>query len=238
MPREPAALADAQRFPTAEALADALARRVAEIITYAAGARGRASLIVSGGRTPVTVFQRLAATELPWEKVGISLADERRVPESDPRSNARLVREHLLQGPAAAARFAPLHREGTGERADEAACAAALGTLPRPFDAVILGMGADGHIASLFPGAPELPAALTAGSATRCQAITAPADPPERLTLTLATLLDSRWIALHVTSREKWETLATALTEDDPERYPVAALFRQRRVPVHVYWSP
>lgn len=238
MPREPAILEDAQRFATAEALADALARRVAEIVAYAAGARGRASLIVSGGRTPVTVFQRLAATDLPWEKVGISLADERRVPESDPRSNARLVREHLLQGPAAAARFAPLHREGAGERADAAACAAALDTLPRPFDAVILGMGADGHIASLFPGAPGLPAALATGGEARCQAITAPADPPERLTLTLAALLDSRWIALHVTGREKWQTLATALTEDDPQRHPVAALFRQRRVPVHVYWSP
>jgi len=234
----PTALEDAQRFPTAEALADALARRVAEIITYAAGARGRASLIVSGGRTPVTVFQRLAATELPWERVGISLADERRVPESDPRSNARLVREHLLQGQAAAARFAPIHREGVGERADEAACTAALGTLPRPFDAVILGMGADGHTASLFPGAPELRAALALDTEACCQAITAPVEPPERLTLTLATLLDSRWIALHVTGREKWQTLATAIATDAPERHPVAALFRQRRVPVHVYWSP
>lgn len=238
MPREPDPLDDAKRFPTAEALADALARRVAEIITYAAGARGRASLIVSGGRTPITLYQRLAGSELPWERVGISLADERRVPEDDPRSNARLVREHLLQGPAAAARFAPIHRDGADERADEAACAAALGTLPRPFDAVILGMGDDGHTASLFPGAPELPAALDLQREACCQAITAPAEPPERLTLTLATLLDSRWIALHVTGQAKWQTLARALEAGDPMRYPVAALFRQRRVPVHVYWSP
>lgn len=238
MPNDPPVLEDAKRFPNTEALAGALARRVAEVISYAVHARGRASLIVSGGRTPVTLYQRLAGIDLPWEQVRISLADERRVPEDDPRSNARLVREHLLQGRAGVAGFVPLHRDGADERADEAACAAALGTLPRPFDAVILGMGADGHTASLFPGMPALGAALDPDNEACCQAVTAPAEPPERLTLTLATLLDSRWIALQVTGAEKWRTLADALTANDPQRYPVAALFRQRRVPVHVYWAP
>ncbi len=228
----------AQRFASTTQAAEALADRVAEVIRFAARARGRASLLVPGGRTPIPVFEALRTRALPWGQVYISLTDERRVPADSPSSNARLVREHLLRDNAGDAHFHGLHREGIGERADEAACGAALGMLPRPFDAVLLGMGTDGHIASMFPGDPALGRALETGTEARCATTTAPDEPRARLTLTLATLLESRWMALHVNGPGKWDVLQAAVASGDPHQYPVVALLQQRRVPVHVYWSP
>ena len=228
----------AQRFASPKQAAGALAQRVSEVIRYAVKARGRASLLVPGGSTPVPVFEQLRQVALAWDQVYVSLTDERRVPEDDPRSNARLVRTHLLQDAAARAHFHPLHRQGVGKRADEAACGAALGLLPRPFDAVILGMGSDGHTASIFPHDPALPRALDAATDARCVATHAPDEPHERLTLTLNTLLQSCWIALHVTGVKKWSTLQAAVASGDPYQYPVHALLNQRHVPVHVYYSP
>lgn len=227
-----------QRFATPAKAAQAVADRVAEIIGFAVNARGRASLLVPGGKTPIPVFEALRMRDLPWDRVYISLTDERRVPEDDAASNAKLVREHLLKDAAAAAHFYPLHRHGVDERSDEAACGAALGMLPRPFDAVILGMGEDGHIASMFPSDPALIRALSPNTEARCTTATAPNAPQERLTLTLATLLESRWIGLHITGANKWQVLSKAVTSNDPTRYPVAALLAQRSVPVHIYFSP
>jgi len=231
-------LESAQRFPGARRAAEALALRVADIIGFAVRARGRASLLVPGGRTPIALFEALRSLDLPWASVYISLTDERRVPLADPDSNARLVQEVLLQDKAADAHFQPLHRHRLDERADEAACGAALGMLPRPFDAVILGMGADAHFASIFPGDTASLRALSQDTEARCAATRAPTKPHDRLSLTLATLLESRWIALHLSGAEKWKAIQDAAAADDAQQYPAQALLAQRRVPVHVYWSP
>lgn len=227
----------AQRFSSAEQATLALVERVCAVIELAVKSRGRASLLVPGGKTPIAVFEALAQRDLPWDSVYISLTDERRVPMSDPDSNAALVKRHLLQDRAASAHFYPLHRDAMDARADEAACSAALGMLPRPFDAVILGMGADGHTASLFADDSGLRAALKLDTQARCAATRAPTPPFERLSLTLATLLESRWIGLPIQGLAKWQVLEQALASQDPLRYPVAALLAQQQVPVHVYWS-
>lgn len=231
-------LESAQRFPSASRAAEALASRVADIIGFAVRARGRASLLVPGGRTPIPLFEALRSLELPWASVYVSLTDERRVPQTDPNSNARLVQEVLLKDKAADAHFQPLHRDGVDDRADEAACGAALGMLPRPFDAVILGMGDDAHFASLFPGDAASTRALSQDTEARCATTCAPSEPHARLSLTLATLLESRWIALHLSGAAKWDAIQNAAAADDARQYPVQALLAQRRVPVHVYWSP
>jgi len=124
------------------------------------------------------------------------------------------------------------------DRADEAACGAALGMLPRPFDAVILGMGDDAHFASLFPGDAASTRALSQDTEAHCATTRAPSEPHARLSLTLATLLESRWIALHLSGAAKWDAIQNAAAADDARQYPVQALLAQRRVPVHVYWSP
>ena len=232
------ALDNAQRFTTADRAASALAVRISEIITYGARARGRASLLLPGGRTPIPLFDALCGLDVPWRQVYVSLTDERRVPPDDNRSNARLIRDHLLRDQAAAAHFHPLYHAAVGNRAVEAACGAALGLLPRPFDAVVIGMGDDGHFASLFPGDPALDRGLDPATEAPC-VLTRAAEPPhERLSLTLATLLSSRWIALLINGAAKWAALETALERQDAQASPVYALLNQRQVAVNVFYAP
>ena len=147
-------------FPDQDSLLSTIAEEVAGRLSAAVEERGSASLVVSGGRTPEALFQRLSRAEIPWSKVTVTLADERWVPESDPDSNAALVKRTLLQGRAAEARFLPLYGGEETPEAGQAACEQRLEEIERPFDLVLLGMGEDGHTASLFPGAETLQAAL------------------------------------------------------------------------------
>ena len=128
-------------------------------------ARGAALLVVSGGTTPVRYFHALSSQPIDWSRVAVTLADERRVPDDDPRSNARLVREALLRDLARGAQFSPLADSRLDEDHELAAANARIATLPSPADLVVLGMGEDGHTASWFPGAEGLAEAIDPGSA-------------------------------------------------------------------------
>jgi len=139
-------------FPHADALADAAAQAIAARLTEAIQARGTASLVATGGRSPGPVYDRLREADLDWSKVGITLSDDRGVDAGTPDSNVRLLRERLLFGRAAAATFYPLWPVA-GLQADTIASL-------MPFDAVMLGMGEDGHIGSMIPGDPGLTDAL------------------------------------------------------------------------------
>lgn len=227
---------DAHSYTTAPMLVDALAPEVAHTLSQAVHQRGQASLVVSGGRTPIPLFKALAAQDAPWSAISITLADERWVPTDSAQSNEHMVREHLLQGPAAAAHFVGLYNHADTPANGEAACADALADLPRPFDVVILGMGDDGHTASLFPGSPELEAALATNRP--CAAMSADKRPRERMTLTPAALLDSRRIIVHIAGADKWSMLQTAAAPGAIEQYPVRAVLHQQQVPVEVHWSP
>lgn len=229
-------LDSARRYSTPQALAGALAPRVAEALARAVRERGQASLVLSGGRTPVPFLEALAAHRLAWRSVSVTLADERWVPVDSADSNERLIREHLLHGPAADARFVGLYTGTPHPAAGEAACAEALATVPRPFDVVVLGMGGDGHTASLFPGSPQLSDALAADRP--CAGVTGDEPPRDRMTLTPAALLDGRWIVLHIAGETKWAVLEAAAAAGPVTEYPVRAVLHQDRVPVHVYWSP
>lgn len=221
---------------SAEELDVALARFVATRLSEALIAWGEASLVVSGGRTPTGFFQQLAQQPLDWSGISITLADERWVDESDEQSNARLVRQHLLQGPAAAARFIPLyHPAATPQDSADAACTA-LDTLDDAFDVVVLGMGDDGHTASLFPGSPQLDAALH-DTGKPCLAVEASKPPRDRLTLTAARLRHAHHIVLHVTGQTKWQVLGTALASGPMTEYPVRALIQHEHPSRHVFWT-
>lgn len=223
---------------SAEAAAQALTEAVAADLDTALRERPRASLVVSGGRSPIAFFERLRGAALDWSRVVITLADERWVPPEHPDSNARLVAGHLLQGAAAAARFVPLWN-GAPTPADAIAeRSIALAALPQPFDALVLGMGEDGHTASLFPGAPGLPAALDPGADALLAAIDPPAAPHPRLSLTLAALLDSRRIHLPIGGAAKRAVYRRAIAECEPLHLPVAAVLCQTTVPVTVYLNP
>lgn len=212
-----------------------LADAVSASLAAALAARERASLVVSGGRSPIGFFQCLRDAELDWSRVWITLADERWVPDEHPDSNAALVRQHLLQGPAAAAHFVPLWNGAAAPAAAIAERTAALAQLPQPFDIVVLGMGEDGHTASLFPGAPGLAAALDPAGAALLAAIDPPAAPHPRLSLTLRALLGCRHIHLPLAGASKRAVYARALAQRDPLQLPISAVLCQSDVPVTVY---
>lgn len=199
-------------YPDRTDLAAALAGDVASALAEAIEVRGVASLVVSGGSTPGPMFKALSRHEIDWSRVSVTLADERAVPADHEVSNERLVREFLLQGRAAAAHFVALHEPefATGSSAGTDARGAAvarvesrLAQLAHPFDVLLLGMGDDGHTASLFPDAPELEAAMAMDSRHSVLLINPPSQPLPRITLTRPTLLDARRVWLHITGEPK-----------------------------------
>ncbi|WP_077999132.1 6-phosphogluconolactonase [Edwardsiella tarda] len=221
----------------AQALNEQLADDIAARLRQGIAARGQASLVVSGGRTPLGLFARLSQQALDWSRVTITLADERWVAPQDEASNERLVREHLLQGAASAARFIGLKNDAATPFVGAVASEAALAAIPRPFDVVILGMGDDGHTASLFPGAENLFPALAMDSGRVCMGMTPLTAPLDRITLTLPALLDSRQIYLHLVGDTKRQVYLQAVGGVEVNEMPIRAVLQQSRTPVDVYWT-
>lgn len=209
------------------ALAEHLGKRLQTDIER----HGHASLAVSGGSTPIGMFRKLSSCELDWSRVWLTLVDERRVATDSPASNERMLRENLLQNRAAAARFISLADNGAD---GVAALGRALDAIPRPFSAVVLGMGGDGHTASWFPGAANLPALLDPANPADVAETMPVTAPHERLTLTLAAVLKSREILIHITGEDK----KTLLENARAEQHPVAAILQQTVTPASIWWAP
>ncbi len=214
--------------------------RIASVLDAAIAERGAATIALAGGSTPGPVYDRLGLCLIEWSRVTATLVDERWTPEHRPDSNARLVRESLLAGPARACRFVAFRRAGPTPQAAAERLDRAFRALPRPLDLVVLGMGDDGHIASLFPHAPELVTGLDPRSAARCMAVapghTAPLQP--RVTLTARTLLDAQRVILLIRGAAKWSALQSALTAGPFEDAPVRAVLHQSLTPLEIYWAP
>ncbi|MBF8741253.1 6-phosphogluconolactonase [Pseudomonas guariconensis] len=215
-------------------LAASLARDVAERLHQAIASKGQACVVLSGGRSPVPFLEKLATETLDWTKVTVSLADERWVPVEHADSNAGLLNRHLFKGAAAKARFLGLYRnaenlEAAAEQADQA-----LAGLPA-IDVLVLGMGDDGHTASLFPASPNLHEGLDLASQRRCLPMLAPNVPRQRLSMTRAMLAKAAFTALAVQGEGKLATLRAASAGENLTEMPIRAFLHD---PLDIYWCP
>jgi 6-phosphogluconolactonase len=193
---------------------------------------------VSGGTTPKRLFDVLSTETLPWDKIWLTLADERWVEPTDEASNERLVREHLLINAAAAGHFVGLKNPAPTPEAGADWAWRALSRVPHPYDVVMLGMGQDGHTASLFPGSLALARAMDLTMAPGCIAVNALTAPHARVSLNLAALMGARRIVLHIEGETKWQVYQRARAGGSLAEMPVRAILQQKEVPVDVYWCP
>ncbi|MDP2213990.1 6-phosphogluconolactonase [Phenylobacterium sp.] len=225
-----------ETFETPEALARAAAEATITALSQPLQAGGRGSLVVTGGRSPGLVYDLLSRAPLDWARVDITLSDDRFVPADHPASNEALVSTRLRVGAGAASRFIPLRRPAPSAAVSADLAEAEVAALA-PFHMTLLGMGPDGHVASLIPGADRLKSAMDPTGARVCLGIDqAIGDPPlPRITLSLAALLQSQAIIILIAGPEKRQVIARAKAGAD---LPVGALLTQTRVPVRVLWTP
>ncbi|GAA4010655.1 6-phosphogluconolactonase [Sphingomonas swuensis] len=219
-------------------MAEAVAGDVGFIIESAVDARDASLLALPGGKTPGPIFAKLAAQKLPWKKVTIVPTDERLVEVSDERSNARLLAQSFMR---AGARVIPIGGENADVDAAGNIADARLQDLPWPPDLVWLGMGADGHTASIFDG-PDLQKALDAPKARRAVGVRPdpmPADMPvARVTLTRAALLSSRTLIITITGKDKRELLEQAIADGHSSKLPIGRVLAEAEQPIDIHWAP
>lgn len=219
-----------------EHAAHALSRHLISVLTHALAERGRASLVVSGGTSPVRLFELLRNAPIDWQHVSVLSSDERLVPSDSPERNEQMIREKLLSERASAASLVSLVSDPENPEACEVFANDNLAKLSGPFDAVVLGMGEDGHTASLFPDALDLSTALTSQRACLVQKV--PSQKRIRISLTPTALLNSRELNLLVFGDSKFKVLEAANAEGPVSQYPVRVALHQNQVPVNTYWAP
>ncbi|MES2861275.1 MAG: 6-phosphogluconolactonase [Pseudomonadota bacterium] len=228
-----------ESIPTAEAWAQTIAGRLEETLGAAVVANGRAIFAGPGGSTPSPVYARLAQADIGWDRIAVTLVDERYVPETSPESNARLIKHVLSQGPASKATFIPLyHSEVTVDRA-AAVAGNALAVAGGHLDAVLLGMGEDGHICSMFPNSPTLKTLLSPTLRPSVYGVPHGRDGAapslERLSINLRYLMSAGRVILALKGAAK-RSVFEREAEGDPATQPIAAMIAAK-VPLEVVWT-
>lgn len=222
---------------SADASAAALADAVAAALKVALDKRGNAVLAVSGGRSPIAFFEALSQKDLDWVHIAVTLVDERIVPTDHPDSNTGLVHEYLLKNKAAAAEWIPVV-EAERQAADlqpEAVVQTALKHYRQP-DALVLGMGGDGHTASLFPQAPQLDSGLDLANEVPLLHTTPVTALHERVSMTLAAIVKTPAVFLAIQGAEKkavFDQAAAALSKN----LPTSFILNNEKVNCHVHYA-
>jgi 6-phosphogluconolactonase len=223
-------------FENTSALDIELSAKVAKLLIADIADTGSASLVVSGGRTPMGFFHLLSQQMLDWSKVSITLADDRWVDADHADSNEKLVRANLLINEAHQATFIGLKNSAADAIIGAPEAELALAAVGK-FTVLILGMGDDGHTASLFPGADALALGLDMDSGRTCIGVTPTAAPHQRISMTLPRLLDSQQIIIHISGAGKQQVLEQAQAGDDVKALPIRAILNQQQAPLAIYWA-
>jgi 6-phosphogluconolactonase len=221
-------------FADASAARLALTKFVEDRLRDAVATRKQANLVVSGGKSPVPFLQALSHVSLPWSAVTVLLADERCVPANHADSNTRLLSEHLLTNQAHEAKFFSLG-------APEAAAPNTVIPLKNaeiPLDLVVLGMGEDGHTASIFPDSEQVNAALDPAAPLGYIYARSASAPHARLTLTARALNESRAFVLAIAGEKKRAVYERALKPGAVAELPIRLALHHPSVPCYVFWSP
>ncbi len=224
-------------FPSRDDLDSALANTVSNILAEAIKNKDRASIAVSGGSTPKGFFKILSRSQIDWSKVTITLADERWVALDSQESNTRLVHEHLLKNNAASAKFFQLKKADTldTETLENLTLAAKSNLLP--LDVLILGMGEDGHTASLFPCSEQIAQGLDETNTDVLLNVEPKTALHRRISFSFASLRTSKNIFLHLCGDNKKTTFNKALNGDDKFEMPIRAFLKHPSLKTQVYWS-
>jgi len=225
-------------YDSLDELADAVAGDVGFIIESAVDARGSSLVAVPGGNTGPAIFPKLAAQKLPWKKVAIIPTDDRLVPMDDDRSNVRAIAKTFLP---LGARVVPIATEIADHKLAGNSADARLQDLPWPPDLTWLGMGSDGHTASIFAGA-DLQDALDAPKARRAVGVMPdpmPQDAPvARVTLTRSSILSSRTVLITITGEEKRGLLEQAIADGQSSKLPIGRVLAEAEQPIDIHWCP
>ncbi len=220
-----------QSFDNQESYLAQLVNDISVLLKKAVVAQGSAGLAVSGGKSPIPLFEQLSQADLPWENIHVTLVDERFVAPDNPDSNEYLARTYLLKNRASRARFTGL----ITDPANLARCVEHANRQTGSITLALLGMGDDGHTASLFPNAPQLPQALDTSRPQRYLHVSPPAAPYERISMTLAALLQAGQLMLAIAGSHKRAVFEQAARQATPT-HPISYLITQTGVPFHAYW--
>jgi 6-phosphogluconolactonase len=220
-----------------------LAAECQDFISESLSKQGSATLLVSGGTTPAPLYNALSKMELAWKKVKVALVDERWVSPDHEASNEGLIKRTLLINNAKAATFTGMKTNSNSASRGHSETEANYNALPQPFTVAIVGMGNDGHTASLFPYADGLATALkpsneqlTVAIKAKPSAVTGPLT--ERMSLTLAGLMKCDRIIILITGEDKLAVFDQAMKPGPVEEMPIRAILHQEQVPVELYWAP
>lgn len=223
-------------FEQRQLLDEALADRVAALLTAAVNSKGKASIAVSGGSTPKGFFQALSKKKLAWQAITITLADERWVDIDSSDSNTKLVHECLMQNEAVKANF--FHLKQGDILSDETLTDLNLAANQQllPLDVLILGMGEDGHTASLFPCSDEITQCLAKDSQALLK-VTPKTAPHQRISFSFAALAQSKNTFLHISGISKKQVLAKAIAGQVCKEMPIRAFLQAPNINTQVYWA-
>ena len=220
---------------SSESLAIDLGQNINEVLNEAIKKRGRASIAVSGGRTPKPLFEELSNLNLDWSKVDLTLVDDRWVDSDSEDSNELLVKTHLIKNKAVGVNFFPLKNDANTAKEGIISSEKSLESLLMPLDIVILGMGLDGHTASLFPCADELSKGMDLNTKNILISSTPKTAPYERISLTAKSIMSARKVFLHLNGSSKLHTLEEAMNLSDFNKMPIYAFLMHG---LDIFWSP